>query len=105
VRKNGKNLVGFSSEVIELNTELKKFLFKHLYRYYHVERMAEKADRVLTDLFKTYVHNPKILPPEIMAGYKKSESLERIVCDYIAGMTDRFALEEHAKLFDPHSRV
>jgi dGTPase len=40
-----------------------------------------------------------------MAGYKKSESLERIVCDYIAGMTDRFALEEHAKLFDPHSRV
>lgn len=105
VRIHGKNLAGFSKEMVVMNTELKKFLFKHLYRYYHVERMAEKADRVLTDLFKTYVHNPKILPPEILANYDKSEKLERIVCDYIAGMTDRFALEEHAKLFDPQARV
>ncbi len=105
VRVRGKSLVGFSKEMVTLNSELKKFLFKNLYRYYHVERMAEKADRVLSDLFKTYVHNPKIMPPEILANSGKADTLERVVCDYIAGMTDRFALEEHAKLFDPQARV
>ena len=66
--------------------------------------MAEKARRVVRDLFRAYTSNPLQLPPHI-AQRIPAEGLERVVCDYIAGMTDRFALDEHSKLFDPHQRV
>ncbi|OVE82287.1 deoxyguanosinetriphosphate triphosphohydrolase [bacterium K02(2017)] len=105
IRERGKNLVSFTKEKRELNIELKKFLFNNLYRHYRVERMAEKAKRVLTELFQTYIKNPRIIPPDFKNGYDDKDPIERIVCDYIAGMTDRFALDEHRKLFDPNARV
>jgi len=105
VRERGKNLVAFSPEIKAKNIELKKFLFEKLYRHYRVERMAEKAKRVLTELFHTYVNNPKILPPDFKNDYSENEAITRVVCDYIAGMTDRFALDEYTKLFDPRVKV
>lgn len=104
VREYPKGLVGFSKDLQEKITQLKRFLFKNLYRQYRVERMADKAERILTDLFSAYIHNPKILPPYVYERTQAGEP-ERAICDYIAGMTDRFALEEHQKLFDPHERV
>jgi len=104
VRAAGRSLVGFSESVKKKSAQLKKFLFKNLYRHYRVERMADKAGRILTDLFNAYIHNPKILPPEVFSQ-SGDENQERAICDYIAGMTDRFALDEHQKLFDPHSKV
>ncbi len=104
IRKAGKSLVSFSEAIKQTNAELKKFLFKNLYRHYRVERMADKAGRILTDLFQAYQQNPKILPPEVFTR-SRGEPPHRAICDYIAGMTDRFALDEHQKLFDPHARV
>ncbi|MCC6274117.1 MAG: deoxyguanosinetriphosphate triphosphohydrolase, partial [Deltaproteobacteria bacterium] len=86
------------------NAELKKFLFKNLYRHYRVERMADKAERILRDLFRAYTHNPKILPPWVFERAGSDDPM-RAICDYVAGMTDRFALDEHQKLYDPHARV
>ncbi len=104
VRRAEGQLVGFSEKVKKRNAQLKKFLFKNLYRHYRVVRMADKAERILTDLFNAYLHNPRILPPECFARAGEQEQ-ERAICDYIAGMTDRFALDEHEKLFNPHTRV
>jgi len=104
VRERGKSLVGFSEEVKRQTVELKRFLFAKLYRHYRVERMAVKAERILRDLFSTYLQNPKILPPEVFEKSPEQDS-HRAICDYVAGMTDRFALEEHEKLFNPHSKV
>jgi dGTPase len=68
--------------------------------------MASKARRVLQALFGAYVQEPAQLPGSVQARIaRSSEPLERIVCDYLAGMTDRFALEEYARLFDPAVRV
>ncbi len=104
VRMRGKGVVDFSTKVKVLNSQLKKCLFAKLYRHYRVERMAEKAERILEALFNAYTKNPRIVPPNFMSGYQ-DEPIERIVCDYIAGMTDRFALQEHKKLFDPFEKV
>ena len=105
VREKGKDLVGFSPEIKILNTELKRFLFNKLYRHYRVERMAEKAKRVITELFTAYKSNKKIVPPGFSEAYSDDTSFERVVCDYIAGMTDRYALGEYKKLFDPMAKV
>lgn len=105
VKLRGKDVVGFSPEVRKLNAELKKFLFKKLYRHYRVERMAEKAKKVISDLFTAYTKNPNTLPSDFKESYDQATVIERIVCDYIAGMTDRFALAEYSKLFDPFSKV
>lgn len=103
VRKAG-HLVRFTSEGAGLQAELKRFLFKNLYRHYRVVRMAEKAKRVVRELFGAYVSNPGQLPPHIAARIDE-DGLYRVVCDYVAGMTDRFALDEHRKLFDPLVRL
>lgn len=110
VRERGGFCVGFSPEIKEQSHDLKRFLMKNLYRHYRVVRMADKAERILTKLFKAYTKNPKIIPPDFLKRYEnhpegREETVERIVCDYIAGMTDRFALDEYSKLFDPHERV
>lgn len=97
-------LVHYSSDFDHKNRELKGFLREKMYKHHHVERMADKARRILEGLFTAYVKNPKILPPEISEQMKK-ETPERVICDYIAGMTDRFALEEYKKLFDPTEKV
>jgi dGTPase len=105
VRLQGRGLVDFSPEIKEKNAELKRTLFSKLYRHYRVERMADKAERILTELFNAYTKNPKILPPSFLSTYESKTPIQRIVCDYIAGMTDRFALDEYSKLFDPHAKV
>lgn len=94
------NVVGFSEDMRRRNRELKDFLFNNLYRHYRVMRMAVKAERILTALFNAYRSEPTILPKHVQELIPE-RGLERTVCDYIAGMTDRFAIEEHEKLFDP----
>jgi dGTPase len=97
------NVVGFSESLARLNRELKDFLFTNMYKHYRVFRMQVKAERFLEDLFDAYTRNPETLPHEVQERARDAD-LHRTVCDYIAGMTDRFALEEHDKLFDPHKR-
>jgi dGTPase len=104
VRHAGRRLVGYSAEMAERVHELKDFLFANMYRHYRVVRMGDKAGRIVRDLFQTYAGEPLQLPPRYQRRIEK-DGLHRVVCDYIAGMTDRFALDEHRKLFDPLVKV
>jgi len=94
------NVAGFSEEMGGRNRQLKDFLYRNMYQHHRVVRMQVKADSILEDLFQAYTRNPEILP-ESLGTMPETESSYRAVCDYVAGMTDRFALQEHAKLFDP----
>ncbi len=87
-------LVRFSTEMREASTELKRFLFKELYRHPQVNDTTARAKRVLTELFHAYV----AAPAEMKAAYAQREDLHRAVADYISGMTDRFAVREHERL-------
>ncbi len=104
VRRAGRRLVAYTPAMHGQVRELKEFLFKNLYRHYRVVRMGDKAGRILRDLFQSYVGEPLQLPPHVQERLPK-DGLHRVVCDYIAGMTDRFALDEHRKLFDPLVKV
>jgi dGTPase len=104
VRRAGRRLVGYSPDMARLVKELKDFLFTNLYRHYRVVRMGDKAGRILRDLFLSYVAEPLQLPPHYQERIPR-DGVHRVVCDYIAGMTDRFAVDEHRKLFDPLVRV
>jgi dGTPase len=89
----------------EMVRELKTFLYENMYNHYRVVRMAQKAERTLTQLFNAYLEEPAQLPESAQARLAEGgHSLERVVCEYIAGMTDRFALEEYRKLYDPMTR-
>jgi dGTPase len=90
-------LVGFSPAIREQQLELKRFLNENLYRHYRVARMSSKARRVVTDLFEAFFAEPRLLPPEFQA--RATESKPRAIADYIAGMTDRYAMLEHRRLF------
>jgi len=105
LRDSGRPIVGFSPRTEEMRLELKAFLMHNLYRHYRVMRMGVKAQKVMADLFHAYIDEPAQLPPHIAARWQKGEALARVVADYIAGMTDRFALDEHRKLFDPAERT
>ncbi|NIM92350.1 MAG: deoxyguanosinetriphosphate triphosphohydrolase [Anaerolineales bacterium] len=94
------NVVSFSDELAQMNRQLKDFLFQKMYRHPRVYRMQIKAERFLKDLFDAYTSNPEILPISIQERAMESD-LHRVICDYIAGMTDRYSLDEHSKLFDP----
>jgi dGTPase len=94
------NVVSFSEEMHQRNRQLKDFLYTNLYRHHRVVRMAVKAERIINDLFRAYLLEPAILPNHVQE-LTKERGLERTICDYIAGMTDRFAVEEYQKLFDP----
>jgi dGTPase len=94
------NVVSFSEDMRRRNRELKDFLYANLYRHYRVTRMAVKAEHIIQALFEAYCAEPMILPKHIQELIAE-RGLERTVADYIAGMTDRFAIEEHTKLFDP----
>ena len=94
------NVVSFSEDMRRRNRELKDFLYNNLYRHYRVTRMSVKAERIISDLYNAYLKEPMMLPKHIQELIKE-RSLERTICDYIAGMTDRFAIEEYTKLFDP----
>ncbi|MGH8011568.1 MAG: deoxyguanosinetriphosphate triphosphohydrolase [Candidatus Binataceae bacterium] len=105
VRGAGRTLVSFATLGPQV-AELKQVMSERLYRHYRVSRMTEKAGRVLARLFETYMSEPRQMPPHVMARIERDgEALARVVADYIAGMTDRFALDEYRKLFDPDERV
>jgi dGTPase len=104
VRRAGRRLVAYSPGMQERVHELKDFLFANMYRHYRVVRMGDKAGRLLRDLFESYVNEPRQLPPHFQDQIER-DGVHRVVCDYIAGMTDRFAVDEHQKLFDPTVRV
>ncbi|MEQ1592446.1 MAG: deoxyguanosinetriphosphate triphosphohydrolase [Thiobacillaceae bacterium] len=90
-------LVAFSPAVLEEHRELKRFLRQHLYRHYKVARMSSKAQRIITDLYTAFIGDARLLPPE----HQARESLQgaRAVADYIAGMTDRYAIREHQRIY------
>ncbi len=94
------NVVGFSDEYVTMNQQLKTFLFANMYQHYRVVRMQTKAERFIEELFNAYVEKPEILPKEVQAR-AQTRQFYRTICDYLAGMTDRFALKEYSKLFDP----
>ncbi len=94
------NVVGFSDEFVTMNQQLKSFLFANMYQHYRVVRMQTKAERFIEELFNAYVEKPEILPKKVQARVQTLE-FYRTICDYLAGMTDRFALLEYSKLFDP----
>jgi len=90
-------LVMFSARIEREQLELKRFLRVNLYQHYQVVRMTGKAQRIVTDLFKAFVAEPRLLPPQYHA--QAAADAPRTVADYIAGMTDRFAIREHRRLF------
>ena len=97
------NVVAWSETLAAENKELKRFLFANMYRHYRVVRMQMKAEQILTSLFETYLREPGQLPKYVQQRAQAKNDMPRAVCDYLAGMTDRFALEEHYKLFDPYT--
>ena len=104
LRRVNRSVAHFSDDITMLNMELKRFLFENLYRHHKVDKMRVKAEIFITRLFETYLHYPNLLPPKYRSRVERF-GLERTVCDYIAGMTDRFALDEYKRLFEPYERV
>jgi len=100
LQKLSYNVIGYSEDMQRRNRELKDFLYQKLYRHYRVVRMAVKAERIISDLFNAYHAEPAILPGHVQQLIS-IRGLERTICDHIAGMTDRYAVEEHQRLFDP----
>ncbi len=104
LRRVNRPVVHFSNTITIRNLELKRFLFDNLYRHHKVDKMRVKAEIFITRLFETYLRFPNLLPPKYRGRIERL-GLERVVCDYIAGMTDRFALDEYKRLFEPYERV
>jgi len=90
-------MIRFSERIQREQAELKRFLHTNLYRHYRVSRMSSKARRVITDLFQAFMAEPGLLPPEFQS--RAQEDAPRAIADYIAGMTDRYAIVEHRRLF------
>ena len=96
----GEVLVGLSPAVAKENRILKGFLRENLYQHHRIERMKDKARRLLRALFERYRDNPRLLP-QYSSRSGQDQPLERIIADYIAGMTDRYAIDEYQRLFEP----
>jgi dGTPase len=107
VRRLGRPVVAFSDALASEARGLRDFLFERMYRHYKVNRMTSKARRVVSDLFQLLLAEPNCLPTEWRrrADGARTPKTARLVADYIAGMTDRFALEEHRRLFDLHDSI
>ena len=101
VRGLGKALVAFSHDMNEDLSRLRAFLYERMYRHWKVNRTRSQARRILADMFELFMREPDVMPNEwgLRALGLDDQSRARLVCDYIAGMTDRFAIEEHKKLF------
>ncbi len=104
VRAHAAPLVALSDETERLRAAVGTFLLERFYRHHLVQRMAAKAERVLRDIWHAYARDPGQLHPRSREG-ARGEPPERAVADYVAGMTDRFAMDEHDRLFDPHTHV
>ncbi len=104
LRSQPGNLAAFSGPMQEQNRELKRFLYRNLYRHHKVELMRVKAERFLTLLFENYLNNPTLLPREHQDRFDL-QGTERVICDYIASMTDRYAQDEYKRLYEPFERA
>jgi len=104
VRSAGHRLLGFSDTVRRRKAELEAFLQEKLYHHYRVVRMTIKAKRFVRELFQAYLADERQLPDEYR-DVARDEGLHRAICDYIAGMTDRYAQDDYKKLFHPYERV
>jgi dGTPase len=111
VRARSKPLVAMSADVAAEHLALKQFLHERLYKHYKVLRMTTMARRVISELFAAFLGDVNLMPPEHREAAFRAEQLggeagrARAVADYVAGMTDRFAIVEHARLFDPAERT
>jgi dGTPase len=103
VQKLDHNLVSHSAEFKEMNRPYKDFLYKNLYKHYRVVRMSRKANHFISGLFSAYISEPAQLPTSVQHAVEE-RGLYRAVTDYIAGMTDRFALQEWERLYSPFVR-
>jgi dGTPase len=107
VRHHGTPLITFSESMRQKNLELKSYLRSNLYRHYRVHRMTAKAIRTITSLFEAFFNDPRLMPDEARQHTSQLEETEgkngraRAVADYIAGMTDRFAIAEYDRTFNP----
>ena len=90
-------MLAFSAQMLELNRELKAFLRTHLYRHYLVLRMSAKAQRIISELFQAFMEDRRLLPPQFLRAAELDHA--RAVADYVAGMTDRYAIREYRRLF------
>jgi len=101
VRNLGHAVVSFSRDMVEDLSALRHFLMERMYRHWKVNRTRSQARRILAEMFQLFMAEPEVLPSEWFhrAQLRDEPGRARVVCDYIAGMTDRFAIEEHRKLF------
>jgi dGTPase len=99
VRAHGAPLVGFSEPMSQAQGELRRFLMERMYRHWRVNRSRSQAKRILKDLFEVFMAEPETLPPAWQPADDDSTRTARRVCDYIAGMTDDYAIDEHKRLF------
>jgi dGTPase len=90
-------LIGFSDSIRAEQRELKQFLRTHMYQHYRVNRMSSKARQIIKALFEAFMEDPKLLPPQYQDKAKQDQA--RTIADYIAGMTDRYAVKEYRHLF------
>jgi len=102
VRALGHALVAFSRDMVEDLAVLRAFLMERMYRHWKVNRTRSQARRMLAEMFQLFMAEPDVLPSE---WYERARTRDeagraRVVCDYVAGMTDRYAIEEHRKLFN-----
>lgn len=99
-----QKVIDFSPDIKRAHAELKRFLFRNLYQNYRVLRMTDKGQRFLKELFEWYLAKPELLPEDVRRR-SQEEGVPRAVCDYLAGMTDRFALDEYQRYSEPYERV
>lgn len=103
VRKAGRTLVGFSDSLAISERKIRAFLWQNLYHHYRVNRMQNKARKIVTELFENFIQHPETLPTDWQRRLPQGAPLAeraRVVADYIAGMTDRYAIQEHTRLFE-----
>ena len=106
IRALGRPVAAFSAGMRDNDRALKRFLYERMYRHYRVNRMSHKARRVVHQLFQLFIAEPECLPSEWRAAASGDLAARaRTVADYLAGMTDRFALDEHRRLFDTYAAV
>jgi len=111
IRHQEHPLISFSQEMRAANLELKRFLRQNLYLHYRVHRMTTKAQRIVKELFEAFMENYRLLPPEHQGHYHQQKNQKgqagaaRSIADYIAGMTDRYAISEHKRIFNPYQTI
>ena len=107
VRRQPSALFTFSPAMRDMHLELKRFLRTHLYQHYRVQRMTAKARKVIRELFDAFIDDVRLLPPDTYArtsqypALAENDGRARAIADYIAGMTDRYAIAEHERIFSP----